>query len=92
MSKECARKPGKKICKQEGTYDLNVTYAMPQKEETTEELCSLVESYCALKVNELFKWGSADVFNAKDSTYYIEVNSRPILQWKKKKILVTEHS
>lgn len=61
-------------------YDQNVTYAMPQKEETTEELCIFVESYCEIKVNELFKWGSADVFSVKDPTYYIEVNSRQILK------------
>ncbi|TMS20011.1 Neuroligin-1 [Larimichthys crocea] len=35
ISKECARKPGKKICRQGGMYDLNPTYTMPQQEETT---------------------------------------------------------
>lgn len=33
ISKECARKPGKKICRQGGMYDLTPTYTMPQKEE-----------------------------------------------------------
>ncbi|KAI4828182.1 hypothetical protein KUCAC02_022294 [Chaenocephalus aceratus] len=37
ISKECARKPGKKICRQGGMYDLNATCTMPQKEESRRE-------------------------------------------------------
>lgn len=67
ISKECARKPGKKICRQGGMYDLNATYTMPQKkkqpekyeekkkEKKKEELCCAGESNHEIEVYELFR-------------------------------------
>ncbi|XP_014823289.1 neuroligin-1-like [Poecilia latipinna] len=63
ISKECARKPGKKICKQGGMYDLNVTFTMPQREEGKlwdydEELCGMAHcTGCSYKpeVYKLFR-------------------------------------
>ncbi|XP_031694099.1 uncharacterized protein LOC116376770 isoform X2 [Anarrhichthys ocellatus] len=103
ISKDCARKPGKKICRQGGMYDLNATYTMPQKEETRrEKKKNLLVQLRAIMISRSTNYSGFDsrhlqvfrMLHLRDRAVfqrYLEVNLRAILKTISGSLPLTEH-